>query len=266
MRYRTLEIIGLYALVVAVVGIAAGCSNRRSTRESTTPKTESHFQASPMPTGSEGEEIRLGKLIFDQTPRYAAAYVGNRLSCNDCHIKSGTAPHAAPMIDLANLFPMYNKRAGRIISLQERLQECFVRSENGSPLPVESKEMKALVAYVNWLSKNGVKGKSYEGRGLTQLPALKGDPAKGKVIYTSQCAACHGSNGIGEPPIIPPLWGRNSFNDGAGMDDPKKMAAFLVANMPQNHPGALTPQAAFDVASFVHTMPRPRFNEAYRKY
>ena len=26
-----------------------------------------------------------GKLIFDNTPRYARQYVGNKLSCNDCH-------------------------------------------------------------------------------------------------------------------------------------------------------------------------------------
>jgi thiosulfate dehydrogenase len=66
--------------------------------------------------------------------------------------------------------------------------------------------------------------------------------------------------------VLPPLWGQNSYNDGAGMNNPKKMAAFLIHNMPLNHPDALTPQDAFNVAAFVHTMPRPKFNQAYKNY
>ncbi len=266
MQYKVFSIVGLHAALAVGCALLAGCSSKVPTAQSTPATSSSQPEPAQMPAGAAGDEIRLGKLVFDETPRYAAAYVGNRLSCNDCHLKSGTAAHAAPMVNLANLFPMYNKRAGRVISLQERLQECFVRSENGRPLPDDSKEMRALVAYINWLSKDGVKGKPFEGRGLVKLPALKGDPARGKAVYASQCAACHGSDGIGEPPIIPPLWGRNSFNDGAGMNEPEKMAAFLMPNMPQNHPGTLAPQSAFDVAAFIHTMPRPKFNQAYRRY
>jgi thiosulfate dehydrogenase len=50
------------------------------------------------------------------------------------------------------------------------------------------------------------------------------------------------------------------------MNDPKKMAAFVVHNMPQNHPGTLNAQDAYDVSEFIHTMPRPKFNEAYKNY
>jgi thiosulfate dehydrogenase len=219
-----------------------------------------------MPSGAQADLVRRGKLIFDQTPRYAGAYVGNKLACADCHIDSGKAAYSAPMVDLANLFPMFNKRAGRVISIQERFQECFTRSENGRPLPDDSTEMQALTAYVNWLSRDGVKGKPYKGRGLVKLPVLTGHPDRGKTIYAAQCAGCHGTNGAGVPPVLPPVWGPDSFNDGAGMNNPEKMAGFLIHNMPQNHPGTLNPQDAFDVAAFVHTMPRPRFNQAYKGY
>ena len=221
-------------------------------------------------TESQTEEmpalVRQGKIVFDETPKYASAFVGNKLSCNDCHIQSGTADKAAPMINLAGLFPQYNKRAGRVISLQDRIRECFVRSENGKPLPDDSEAMRGLVAYINWLSRDGVKGKAYEGRGLAKLPMLTGNPKAGKLIYTEQCAACHGKHGTGAMPILPPLWGRNSYNDGAGMDKPEKMAAFVSVNMPQNHPGTLTPQQAYDVSAYIHTMPRPKFNKAYKNY
>ena len=82
--------------------------------------------------------------------------------------------------------------------------------------------MQALVAYINWLSKDGVKGKAYKGRGLVKLPPLTGDAANGKAIYASQCAGCHGSDGAGVPPVLPAVWGPDSFNDGAGMNGPQK--------------------------------------------
>ncbi|HUV69730.1 MAG TPA: c-type cytochrome, partial [Terracidiphilus sp.] len=210
--------------------------------------------------------VRRGKLLFDETPKYAPEYVGNKLACGDCHVQSGTAKYAAPMIDLAGLFPMFNKRAGHVISLQNRIQECFSRSEAGRPLPLDSATMKAMVAYIDWLSKDGVKGKAYQGRGFVKLPALKGDAVAGKKVYVAQCAACHGSNGAGVPPILPAVWGKDSYNDGAGMNNPTKMAAFLVHNMPQNHPGTLTPQQAYDVSAYVHAQPRPKFNQAYKGY
>lgn len=249
-------------VAAALCLFVAGCSSSRNPAVETAFASE-HTDAQ---SSQQAELVHQGKLLFDQTPKYASNYVGNKLSCNDCHIQSGTAAYAAPMIDMAGLFPMFNKRAGHMISLQNRIQECFARSEAGKPLPLESFQMNALVAYVDWLSRDQVKGKAYQGRGFVKLPDLTGDPVRGKTIYTSQCAACHGVDGAGVPPIIPAVWGKDSYNDGAGMNNPKKMAAFVAHNMPQNHPGTLTPQEAYDVATYVHTMPRQKFNQAYKHY
>jgi thiosulfate dehydrogenase len=238
----------------------AGCDNHAAHAASSGQDNSAH-SAAHMPLLA-----ARGKLIFDQTPKYASAYVGNKLACNDCHIQSGTAALAAPMIDLAGVFPTFNKRAGHVISLENRIQECFTRSEAGSPPATNSSEVQALVAYINWLSRDGVKGKAWPGRGLIKIPALKGDPVAGKAIYAEQCAGCHGDDGAGVPPILPAVWGNDSFNDGAGMNQPAKMAAFVLHNMPQNHPGTLSPQQAWDVSTYMHTMPRPKFNQAYNRY
>ncbi|HET9086845.1 MAG TPA: c-type cytochrome [Acidobacteriaceae bacterium] len=224
------------------------------------------YEEAAIPPGEAGKQIRLGRQIFDETPKYARAYVGNQLSCSDCHVHSGLASYSAPMIDLANIFPRYNKRAGRVISLQERFIECFTRSENGVPPPKDGNVIQNLTAYVNWLSRDGVKGKAYPARGLVKLPELTGNISTGKSIYLKQCADCHGKDGAGVPPVLPPLWGDSAYNDGAGMDNVKKMAAFVIHNMPQNNPGTLTPQDAYDVSAYIHRMPRPKFNPAYKGY
>lgn len=207
-----------------------------------------------------------GKLIFDATPTMARSYTGNLLSCGDCHLESGTAPYAAPLIDSAGLFPQYSQRAGHTITLVQRIQECFVRSENGLPPPDTSPEMRALIAYIDWLSRGGVKGVAFQSRGLVQLPALSGNPQAGKKLYARRCAGCHGSNGAGMPPNLPPLWGPGSFSDGAGMSHAAQLAAFIQHNMPQNKPGTLTPQQAYDLAAYIATKPRPKFNKIYQNY
>lgn len=218
------------------------------------------------PKGPLGRSIRLGWEIFRNTPRYAAPYVGNRLSCADCHLEDGTKPYSSPLAGVSTLFPMYNRRAGRVISFADRIEECFTRSENGRPLPYRSPQLIALLAYMQWLSRGLPVGRTGRGRGLVKLPELVGNPARGAGIYARKCSLCHQPNGAGFPQLAPPLWGPTSFNDGAGMSHVAKMAAFVVHNMPLNAPGTLTPQQAFDVAAYVDSQPRPKFNPRYASY
>ncbi len=220
---------------------------------------------STIPNGKQGESIRLGERIFNDTPIYAAEHTGADLSCDSCHAAHGTQPFASPMIGLPAAFPMYSARAGRKISLKDRIQECFVRSENGKPLDYEGEQMTAVVDYITWLSQPSKNTAAYIGRGLATLPNLKPDPTHGAQIYATQCVGCHGKDGEGRWPY-PPLWGPDSFNDGAGMNGIAKMAAFVQTNMPANRKGLLTPQEAYDVAAFIHTQPRPVFNREYEHF
>ncbi len=219
-----------------------------------------------IPAGPKGESVRYGMELFNSTPWHAPQYTGSKLTCSSCHIEGGIAPHAIPMVGLPPLFPMYNQRAGHMISLKDRIQECFTRSENGYPLPYDSREMNALVAYIEWLSQPEPERKPFSGRGLIDLPILKPDSRHGAKVYAAQCAGCHAEDGTGSPPLAPPLWGPDSFNDGAGMSHVSKMARFVQYNMPQNRRGILSVQDAYDVSAYVDSKPRPAFNQAYRKY
>lgn len=212
-----------------------------------------------IPAGPIGDSIRLGLHVFMETPKYAERYVGNKLSCTHCHVDGGTVSEGIPMVGLPGIFPMYRDREKTVITFEERIEQCFQRSENGHRVPNDSPEMAGLVAYSQWLSKDQVTGHPFPGRGLVNLPELTGDPAKGSKIYAEQCAVCHGAEGAGKLPVAPALWGPDSFSDGAGMHQIAKMAAFVQHNMPQNQPDSLTPQEAYDVASYIHSKPHTVF-------
>jgi thiosulfate dehydrogenase len=221
---------------------------------------------SNIPTGTAGDTIREGRRIFEHTALYAPRFTSSQMSCASCHAAGGIQPFAAPLVGVPGLYPRFSRRAGRVITLRDRINECFVRSENGKPLPDQAPEMKALLAYLDWLSAPEPGNPPFQGRGLAMLPAMQGNPQRGGALYTEQCAGCHGEDGLGISPLFPPLWGPDSFNDGAGMDNVRKMASFVEHNMPQNRMGILTPQQSFDIASFVHEQKRPHFNPAYNRY
>jgi thiosulfate dehydrogenase len=210
--------------------------------------------------------VAYGARLFTETPLYASAYTSSRITCGNCHLQGGTAPFTAPVIGSAQAYPKYSARAKRSVTLEDRVQECMTRSENGRPLPHDSPEMHALLTYIQWLSEPHPTQAKFDGRGLEHLPTLTPDPTHGAEIYAAQCAGCHGANGEGTRRPFPPLWGPQAFNDGAGMNTVEKMAAFVHVAMPQNRKGILSPQDAFDVAAFIHQQPRPAFNHAYDRF
>ncbi len=210
--------------------------------------------------------IELGHRLFTETPIYASAYTPSRIACSNCHLGAGTAPFTAPVIGSAQAYPKYSPRSHRNVTLQNRIEECMTRSENGQPLPPDSPEMLALLAYIRWLSQPHPTQAKFVGRGLDLLTPLTPNPAHGSEIYAAHCAGCHGAHGEGARRPFPPLWGPQSFNDGAGMGTIDKMAAFIHTAMPQNRKGILSPQDAYDVAAFIHQQPRPAYNHANDRF
>jgi thiosulfate dehydrogenase len=210
--------------------------------------------------------IDYGRALFNETPIYAARYTSSRIACTNCHLQGGITPFASPVVGIVPTFPWYSKRNGRKITLEERVQECMTRSENGQPLPHDSPEMKAILAYINSLSVPHPAEVKFIGRGLEPLPMLTPDPTHGSHIYATQCAGCHGANGEGSRRPFPPLWGPDAFNDGAGMNTIEKMAPFIHSSMPYNRKGILSVQDSYDVAAFIHNQPRPAYNHAYDRF
>lgn len=219
------------------------------------------YDPQALPSGPVGSSIEYGHDIIVDTRRLMKGYVRADMSCAACHIDGGTKARGGSFVGTYARFPQWNKRAHRVIALQDRLAECFLYSMNGRPPAYTSKAMIAMVAYIAWLSRGTATGASQTNadRYVEPLPRRAPNVARGLVLYAKKCEICHQADGAGVRGTFPPLWGPRSFNDGAGMAHVDRMAGFVRYNMPQNAPGSLSLDDAYDVAGFVLSHKRPHF-------
>ena len=221
------------------------------------------------------KEIKWGFRIFTNTPGEAPQFAPGKISCNNCHLNGGQRERSLPLIGVAGMFPEYNKRSGRLYSLGDRIVDCFVRSENAagmiesadSSLPTTtSKEVLAVSAYITWLARGSEVGKNPAWRGQNTIaassliPIDKLDPQKGEALFKEHCSNCHGDDGqgvaIGDKKAGP-LWGPDSWNDGAGAARVYTLAGIIRYSMPYMRPGRLTDEEAQQLAAFIDSKPRP---------
>lgn len=233
-----------------------------------------------LPDDEKGRLIRRGRDLITATYAHigpevadpAKRYAGNNLACRNCHLDAGTKKFGNPLWGLKDRYPHYNSETGGAISLEDRLNGCMTRSMNGRPLPSDAPEMRAMVAYIDFLSQGVKPGEELSGYGSGQMAELDraADPQRGQAVYRQTCAVCHGVNGEGlrrSLPttdlgyMVPPLWGLDSFNNAAGMNRLTTLANFVHFNMP-NGTSYVMPRLSvgdsWDVAAYVVSQTRPR--------
>ena len=229
-----------------------------------------------LPDGEFGEAVKRGYLIFTQTPKYAADYVGNGQSCSNCHLNRGRQANSAPMWGAWGMYPAYRSKNKKVNDMAMRLQGCFTYSENAQASPTgkapaaDSQVMLDLESYMYWVSTGVPTGEKMKGRGYAAIeqPPQPFSRERGSKVYAGECAICHGDHGQGLKVadgsfVVPPLWGPDAYNWGAGMHGVDKAAAFIHHNMPMSVPGKLDIQQTWDVAAWINSQPRPqdpRFN------
>jgi thiosulfate dehydrogenase len=210
-----------------------------------------------LPNDSLSNAVRRGFALVAATPESLSRFVGSNLNCTSCHLDQGRRGTAAPLTGVFARYPRYIDRSGAVVSIEDRVNYCMTRSLAGSKLPNDSREMQDIVAYLAFLSKGVPNGEHVRAEGLAKMPALTGDSARGRPLFTANCARCHGGDGAGMAPAFPALWGPKSFSIGASMARQERAASFIRHNMPFDRPGTLTDQQAYDIAAFVTAMPRP---------
>ncbi len=254
--------------------VANGGSRHTPTRDSSPTKVvhpvadASTFQPPALdsiPDNQFGKMVRLGMHIFDQTPRYAGRYIGNHLSCSNCHLDSGRLAGSAPMWAAWVSYPAWRSKNRRVNTFADRLRGCFRYSMNGTPPPLGSKTLLALQSYAYWMAQGAPVDPKIAGRGYPDIarPAVPPAMQRGAAVYAENCALCHGKHGQGQRDArgrtnFPALWGPDSFNWGAGMASLNRAAAFIRANMPLGKAGTLSVQDTWDVALYIDAHERPQ--------
>jgi thiosulfate dehydrogenase len=201
----------------------------------------------------------------------------SRLNCASCHLSAGTEPGALTLLQTDEHYPRFSGRAGGMTDIEDRINECMQRSMNGQPLAMDSPEMIAIAAYLRSL------GAIYQATGAAQreaddppaftTPKRAADLSSGQRVFTERCRICHGPDGQGllaaeerrKGYLFPPLWGPDSFNNGAGLHRVLTAARFIKARMPLGEP-TLSDDDAFDVAAFINSKPRPEMAGLERDY
>jgi len=223
---------------------------------------------------AEKKELALyGQDLIAHTAKYlgpagSVFQLSNGMNCQNCHLDAGTKVYGNNYGSVASTYPKFRGRSGQIEDIYKRVNDCFERSLNGSPLDTLSKEMTAIKTYIEFLGQNVPKNQQAKGSGLKDLAYLErpADPKLGKSIYIEKCQVCHLSDGQGQMTadgseyIYPPLWGKHSYNNAAGLYRISNFAKYVKYNMPigatHDNP-LLTDEEAWDIAAFVNSQPRP---------
>jgi thiosulfate dehydrogenase len=227
-----------------------------------------------LPPSGFTDTLRYGKELIAHTAAYlgpegSVAALTNGMNCQNCHLDAGTKPFGNNYAMVASTYPRYRPRSGTIESLEKRVNDCFERSLNGQPIDTNSYELKSMVAYIKWVGKDVQPGTHPAGAGMAELAFLARRAAheNGKLVYDQKCQTCHGANGEGlklpgqKEYQFPPLWGPDSYNEGAGLYRLSNFARYVHPNMPLGasfDDKVITAEEAWDLAAYVNAMPHPK--------
>lgn len=262
--------------------ILVACDYTNSCRKSAADAVVFIPDISRIPDDQYGELVKYGRGLMLNTAYYIGPdgingkYTGNQMNCTNCHQWAGTKPFSFNLIRTLEKYPQYRAREGRVLSLAERVNNCVMRPHSGKPIPLDAKEMIAILCYLRWINNEVPDSiKKIKGERLPDLvfPDVAASPERGQAVYKDHCQRCHAPHGEGVPDltgityIYPPLWGDHSYQPGSSMHRVIVLAKWIKANMP--HDSAtwdkplLTDKEALDVAAFInddriHKRPAPK--------
>lgn len=267
---------------LAVISACSNHSNEQNTAQSSTSAStvstiEKDLWVAPdvnsIKDPIQKEKVLYGKELIAHTAKYfgpkgSVKPISNGLNCQNCHLDAGTKAYGNNYGSVASMYPKFRGRSGTVENTTKRISDCFERSLNGQAPDSTSNEMQAMIAYMNFIGSNVSKGSKAAGSGFKKMPYMNraADPVRGKQVYVAQCQTCHQADGqglmaeSGDEYIYPPLWGKHSYNDGAGLSRISNFANYVKYNMPLGatyDKPTLTDEEAWDVAAYVNSQFRP---------
>src|SRR6266705_729888 len=106
-----------------------------------------------IPDGPLGAAIQRGRALLLATRDSLPAHVGNRLRCTSCHLDEGRRATGS-LVGAYARYPQYRPRSATVETIEYRVNDCFRRSMNGTPLASDGGDMRDIVAYLWFLSRD----------------------------------------------------------------------------------------------------------------
>lgn len=98
--------------------------------------------------------IQNGKQVFSHE-----TFGGKGRTCNACHSNDGVGPGKLPngkaipsLSNAAAIFPRYNPKAKRVVTLEDQIRACAKNALQGKPPAAGSEKLTELVTYLTSLS------------------------------------------------------------------------------------------------------------------
>src|SRR5436190_17765683 len=152
------------------------CGHKDNSEEFTAEQLTALFEnnewvapdTSAIPPTDAGDLIRYGRDLVANTGNYFGPsgkvnHSANGMNCQNCHLDAGTKLYANSFSAVYSIYPKFRARSGTIEHLEKRINDCMERSLNGRKLDSLSKEMRAMVTYINWTGKDVEKGVTPKG-------------------------------------------------------------------------------------------------------
>ena len=259
-------------LMAGVLLDGAACSQAPEPAASTGPKmTRSAHRRERDDGGCVGVPAESARR---RVARHVPAVRGNQARLQDVHEYAGRSAAARARQDVVQQLPHERRAAGKIAAARRRGRDvsrvqparravCSALAI-GSPTascaartpPAALAPGRAADAHVersardlrvpDWLARGAEWARIRRGAARTPspppslIPVEKLDPRKGEAIYADRCVTCHGADGqgveIGDKKAGP-LWGPDSWNDGAGAARVYTLAGMIRYSMPYLDPG-----------------------------
>ena len=98
--------------------------------------------------------IQGGKALFSHE-----TFGGNGKNCLSCHVNGGVGPGKGPngnaipsLSNAATIFPRFNPKANKVITLEDQVRNCIAGGLQGHPPAYGSEQLTQLVSYVSSLA------------------------------------------------------------------------------------------------------------------
>ena len=175
------------------------------------PRSEAWPQpdAGALAAGAFKDTVLYGRKLFNETYSVIGPEVARSAPCatpatiSPARAAISTAARSVsrlPMIGVYGAFPTYMARENEVRTIEERINGCMERSMNGRELPLGGKEMKAMLAYIQFLSTGVPVGKPTRWARFAaarRCSTRAADPKRGAEVYQKNCAVCHQADGQG---------------------------------------------------------------------